>query len=62
MKLKYNLSLLIIFILFYGCSNKNDNTSKIKEKNLESQMIEVYNQAMKEFERGDVIYGLLEQF
>ena len=29
----------------------------LKEKNLETQMIEVYNDAMKEFERGDVIYA-----
>ena len=57
MKFKYNLSLLIILILFHGCSNKNDNKSVIKEKNLESQMIEVYNQALKEFERGDVLYA-----
>ena len=29
----------------------------LKEKNLETQMIEVYNQAMEEFEKGDVIYA-----
>ena len=29
----------------------------LKENNLETQMIEVYNQAMEEFERGDVIYA-----
>ena len=29
----------------------------LKQKNLETQMIEVYNDAMKEFEKGDVIYA-----
>ena len=29
---------------------------QFKEKNLETQMIEVYNQAYEEFEKGDVIY------
>ena len=29
----------------------------LKEKSLEAQMIEVYNQGMEEFERGDVIYA-----
>ena len=30
---------------------------KVKEKNLETQMIEIYNQAMEELKRGDVIYA-----
>ena len=53
----FNLSLLIIFFLIIGCSGKEEKVSILKEKNLETQMIEVYNQAMQEFERGDVIYA-----
>ncbi len=54
---KFNLSLLIIFILIISCSGKKEKVSVLKEKNLETQMIEVYSEAMAEFERGDVIYA-----
>ena len=54
---KFNLIYLIIFILIFSCSKKVDQKSTLKEKNLETQMIEVYNEAMKEFESGDVIYA-----
>ena len=54
---KFNLSLLIIFFLIIACSGKEEKVSIIKEKNLETQMIEVYREAMTEFERGDVIYA-----
>jgi len=54
---KFNLSLLIIFFLIIACSGKEEKVSVLKEKNLETQMIEVYSEAMAEFERGDVIYA-----
>ena len=54
---KFNLSLLIIFFLIISCSGKEEKVSVLKEKNLETQMIEVYSEAMAEFERGDVIYA-----
>ena len=54
---KFNLSLLIIFFLIIGCSGKEEKVSVLKEKNLETQMIEVYSEAMAELERGDVIYA-----
>ncbi len=54
---KFNLSFLIIFFLIISCSGKDEKVSVLKEKNLETQMIEVYNEAMAEFERGDVIYA-----
>ena len=54
---KFNLSFLIIFFLIISCSGKDEKVSVLKEKNLETQMIEVYNEAMSEFERGDVIYA-----
>ena len=48
---------LLILVFIFSCSKKNEKITVLKEKNLETQMIEVYNQAMKEFERGDVIYA-----
>ena len=57
MRFSINLSYLIIFLLILSCSKDEEKTTILKEKNLESQMIEVYNQAMQEFEKGDVIYA-----
>ena len=57
MNLRLNFKLLIIIFLIFSCSKKDENVTVLKEKNLETQMIEVYNQGMKEFERGDVIYA-----
>ncbi len=56
MNFKFIFISLIIFAL-YSCSKKEEKVTILKEKNLETQMIEVYNDAMKEFERGDVIYA-----
>ena len=57
MKFFVKLSYLIIFFLLFSCSKKEEKNSILKEKNLETQMIETYNQAMKEFEKGDVIFA-----
>ena len=57
MILRLNFKLFIIIFLIFSCSKKDDNVTVLKEKNLETQMIEVYNQGIKEFERGDVIYA-----
>ncbi len=48
---------LTFLIFISGCSKKKENISVLKQKNLDEQMIEVYSEAMKEFERGDVIYA-----
>ena len=42
----------LILILNFGCSKKEEKTTILKQKNLETQMIEVYNEAMREFEKG----------
>ncbi len=57
MGIEYKLANIIIFLVVFSCSKKSEKVTTLKEKNLETQMIEVYNQAMKEFERGDVIYA-----
>ena len=54
---KFNLIYFLLFVLIFSCSKKEENITIFKEENLETQMIEVYNQAMEEFERGDVIYA-----
>ena len=47
---------LIIFLCL-SCSKKEIEKSKIKEVNLESQMIEAYKEGLKELKAGDVIYA-----
>ena len=40
-----------------SCSEKQEKVSLIKEDNLEMQMIEAYNEGLKEFNRGDIFYA-----
>ena len=40
-----------------GENGNKENISILEKKSLDEQMIEVYNEAMTEFERGDVIYA-----
>ena len=54
----YNILLLIFVSLFLiSCSEKQEKISLIKEDNLEMQMIEAYNEGLKEIERGDVFFA-----
>ncbi len=54
---KFIFLFLSIIFLSFSCSKKEEKITVLKEKNLETQMIEVYKQAMDEFEKGDVIYA-----
>ena len=56
MKFNINIICFTLLIFFSGCS-KEEKVSIIQKKNLDEQMVEVYQEAMKEFERGDVIYA-----
>ena len=56
MKRFVNFIAILLLISILSCTKK-DKVSVITEKNIETQMIEVYNQAMNEFEKGDVIYA-----
>jgi outer membrane protein assembly factor BamD len=47
----------LIILLCFSCSKKEIEKSKIKEVNLESQMIEAYEEGLKELKSGDVIYA-----
>ena len=57
MSIKFSFLYIIVFFLILSCSKNAEKATQLKEKNLETQMIEVYKDAMKEFERGDVIYA-----
>ena len=59
MKLIINISFLALLVFTLSCSKKDENVT-ILEKSLETQMIEVYNQAMEEFER-EMLF-MLEKF
>ena len=57
MNFKSKIIYFFIFFLIFSCNKKPETTSTLNEKNLEAQLIEIYMQAMEEFERGDVIYA-----
>jgi len=48
---------LILILSFISCSEKKEKISLIKEDNLEMQMIEAYNEGLKEFNNGDVFFA-----
>ena len=47
----------LIILLCLSCSKKEIEKYKINEVNLESQMIEAYEEGLKELKAGDVIYA-----
>ncbi len=51
------LSLLIVLSIV-SCSEKEEKISLVKEDNLEMQMIEAYNEGLKEFNRGDIFFAV----
>ena len=57
MKLCNFLTALIIIFGLISCSEKKEKVSLIKEDNLEMQMIEAYNEGLKEFNKGDVFFA-----
>ena len=50
--------ILILLILFsFSCSKEEINNSVIKEKSLDLQVIEAYNEGIKALEAGDVLFA-----
>ena len=50
--------ILILLILFsFSCSKEEINNSVIKEKSLDLQVIEAYNEGIKALESGDVLFA-----
>ena len=57
MKFQNLLLLFIIVLTLISCSKKDEKISLIKEDNLEMQMIEAYNEGIKEFNKGDIFFA-----
>jgi outer membrane protein assembly factor BamD len=56
LKIKF-LSVLLIFVFFSSCSKDVTEKTIIKKKDIELQMIEAYEEGLKELKRGDVLYA-----
>ncbi len=56
MKIMNNLLRLIIILLLISCS-KQEKVSIVKEKNIETQMIEAFKEGYEELENGDVLFA-----
>ncbi len=55
---KLKILVFFIFFIFFGsCSNEITKKSTIKEKSLELQVQETYNEGMEALEEGDVLYA-----
>ncbi len=58
MKFQNFILYFIILLISFSCSEKEEKISIIKQDNLEMQMIEAYNEGLKEFNRGDVFFAV----
>tara|TARA_A100001011_G_C14270153_1_gene826637 strand:+ start:1064 stop:1900 length:837 start_codon:yes stop_codon:yes gene_type:complete len=54
----HNFLLLFVLIILIGCTEKEEKVSLIKEDNLEMQMIQAYNEGLKEFNNGDIFFAV----
>ena len=57
MSIKNLIYLIIILLIFASCSKENVKKSSIKEKSLELQVKEAYEEGKKELESGDVLFA-----
>ena len=50
---------IIVFLVFFlsGCKNKKEEPIVLKSDDLEAQMIEAYNEGIKAFEEGDMLFA-----
>ena len=56
MKILNKLILIVLILLSISCSN-NEKVSIVTEKNIETQMIEAFEEGYKELENGDVLFA-----
>ena len=53
-----NFVLFVILVFFsFACTKEVSKDIEIKEKNIELQVMEAYNEGLKELESGDVLYA-----
>ena len=58
MKINKVISIIIIAVLFFSCTKKEQvKESIIKEKSLDAQMFEAYNEGKESLEGGDVLFA-----
>ena len=57
--MKFHLVFLITILLFLNtsCSKNKEKISIVEEESLEMQMIQAYNDGLKELDKGDPIYA-----
>ena len=57
--MKFHSLYLIVFLIFFvsSCAKEKEKISIVEEESLESQMIKTYNEGLKEFDKGDVIFA-----
>ena len=56
MKIIFTIIVVIIFFLS-ACKNKKEESIVLKSDDLETQMIEAYNEGIKAFEEGDMLFA-----
>ena len=56
MKIIFTLIVVMVFFLT-GCKNKKEEPIVLKSNDLEEQMIEAYNEGIKAFEEGDMLFA-----
>tara|TARA_Y100000992_G_scaffold155214_1_gene103684 strand:- start:1401 stop:2231 length:831 start_codon:yes stop_codon:yes gene_type:complete len=56
MKFLNNIFLIFTIFLIFSCS-KTEKVSTVKEKNIETQMIEAFEEGYEELENGDVLFA-----
>ena len=57
MKLICVLLIIVTFVFSYGCGPKKQEKIILDSKDLESQMVEAYNEGLKALEEGDVLFA-----
>ena len=54
---KFFFTLFLASTLVLSCSVKKEKVTILQEKDLESQMIEIYKEAYDEFLKGDTVFS-----